>query len=81
MSPENEMHVNNILMNTKKLNVSDVNECAENSNLCENGDCVNLSPLYRCDCAQGYSGQHCEIGTGQRRQSKAVSVFAQKYNP
>lgn len=41
----------------------DINECADNSNACRNGFCVNLSGTYRCDCYDGfkpsYDGKQC----------------------
>jgi len=27
-----------------------------------NGICVNTEGSYRCNCTEGYGGQHCEIG-------------------
>ena len=32
----------------------DVNECVENSRICQNGLCVNVIGGYRCQCAAGY---------------------------
>lgn len=32
----------------------DINECATNSGLCQNGYCVNLRGGYRCDCLDGF---------------------------
>ncbi|XP_025412034.1 fibrillin-2-like isoform X2 [Sipha flava] len=41
----------------------DINECAENPNICQNGFCVNLSGTYKCDCYDGfkasYDGRQC----------------------
>lgn len=41
----------------------DINECAENPNLCQNGYCVNLPGTYKCDCYDGfkssYDGKQC----------------------
>ena len=42
---------------------SDINECAVNPNICENGACENLKGDYRCVCNNGYqvdaSGRIC----------------------
>jgi hypothetical protein len=32
----------------------DINECAQNSNICTNGACENLLGTYRCICNHGY---------------------------
>lgn len=32
----------------------DINECATNNGLCQNGYCVNLRGGYRCDCFDGF---------------------------
>lgn len=41
----------------------DINECALNPGLCQNGHCVNLQGSYRCDCFEGfepsYDRRHC----------------------
>ena len=40
---------------------SDIDECA--SNLCDNGGtCDDLVNGYRCQCADGYTGEQCKIG-------------------
>lgn len=43
---------------------ADSDECAENSNLCESGHCLNLPGGYRCDCDMGFiataDGKACE---------------------
>jgi len=47
----------------------DIDECAENANVCQNGFCENLPGTYRCDCHDGfkpsYDGKQC-IGTLRR---------------
>lgn len=41
--------------------ISDVNECINSP--CQNsGKCVNFNGGYRCDCAQGFTGKHCDQG-------------------
>ena len=41
--------------------LADVDECQTNP--CQNGgSCVNLKGSYRCDCAKGFTGKHCEQG-------------------
>lgn len=41
----------------------DVDECANDPNLCKHGTCVNLLGNYRCDCFDGYKSsvdnKHC----------------------
>lgn len=36
----------------------DINECAVNPALCQNGHCINLQGSYRCDCFEGYEPSH-----------------------
>lgn len=42
---------------------NDINECAQNPNICQNGACENLISTYRCICNPGYevddSGKIC----------------------
>lgn len=32
----------------------DINECADNPDLCKNGKCINTDGSFRCDCLPGY---------------------------
>ena len=41
--------------------VPDVDEC-KNSPCKNGGKCTNLMGSYRCDCAQGFTGKHCDQG-------------------
>lgn len=34
---------------------ADIDECAENINLCENGQCLNVPGAYRCECEMGFT--------------------------
>jgi len=34
--------------------LADINECAQNPNICINGGCENLMGTYRCICDNGY---------------------------
>lgn len=44
----------------------DIDECAENSSLCNTGTCNNLSPKYECLCDNtGYTGEHCEVDVNE----------------
>lgn len=36
------------------LCATDINECAQNPNICINGGCENLMGTYRCICDNGY---------------------------
>ena len=35
--------------------ISDMDECADNVNLCENGGCVNAEGGYSCQCNEGFT--------------------------
>lgn len=35
--------------------VPDMDECADNVNLCENGQCLNAPGGYRCECEMGFT--------------------------
>jgi len=43
---------------------TDLDECSENLNLCENGQCLNAPGGYRCECDMGFlpspDGKACE---------------------
>lgn len=42
---------------------ADVNECL-NLTICHNGgECINKVGSYACSCKEGWTGQHCHIGT------------------
>jgi len=45
------------------LYLADMNECAMNPEICQNGACENLDGSYRCICNPGYrvdqSGKRC----------------------
>lgn len=34
--------------------LTDINECAQNPNICQNGACENLMGTHRCICNPGY---------------------------
>lgn len=34
---------------------TDMDECADNVNLCENGQCLNAPGGYRCECEMGFT--------------------------
>lgn len=54
-------HINTYLLNTYSL--LDINECALDPDICQNGICENLRGSYRCICNIGYesdtSGKTC----------------------
>lgn len=39
---------------------ADIDECASNNPCSADSVCINLVPLYRCNCGAGFSGDHCE---------------------
>lgn len=43
--------------------ITDINECAQNPNICQNGACENMMGSHRCICNPGYeadvSGKLC----------------------
>lgn len=40
----------------------DVNECMGKNPCVNNGTCSNTRGSYRCSCASGWTGKHCEEG-------------------
>ncbi|XP_070303819.1 neurogenic locus notch homolog protein 2 [Salvelinus sp. IW2-2015] len=41
--------------------LNDTDECAASAPVCQNqGACVNTPGSYRCNCAPGFTGRHCE---------------------
>ena len=52
------MNRNYVCVNTE---FTEIDECA--SNPCQNGStCTDLRAGYTCNCVEGYTGLHCEIG-------------------
>ena len=48
--------INNVwLFNAFICSLSDMDECADNVNLCENGQCLNAPGGYRCECEMGFT--------------------------
>lgn len=50
------------------ITIADSDECAENSNLCENGHCLNMPGGFRCECDMGFFPTH----DGKACEGKAV---------
>ena len=51
----------------------DVNECTQN--ICENGaTCNNFDGGYSCNCAFGWSGDHCNIGKYLRQKTIRIVI-------
>ena len=36
------------------FNCTDINECLDEPNLCENGACINTDGSFSCDCQKGF---------------------------
>lgn len=60
----------------------DINECALDPDICQNGICENLKGSYRCMCNIGYesdtSGKNCvgeSAGVGPATKTKKLTVF------
>lgn len=65
------IHINYLHRNRMHLQLKwllslflDIDECSENVNLCENGQCLNAPGGYRCECDMGFlpsvDGKACE---------------------
>lgn len=56
-----------------------MDECADNVNLCENGQCLNAPGGYRCECEMGFTptedSKACEGATPILQCSLLFSVF------
>lgn len=39
----------------------DVDECEEDDDLCNTGDCINTEGSYYCMCDEEHAGKHCEV--------------------
>lgn len=52
----------------------DINDCE--SNPCENGGtCIDKVSVYKCICADGWEGDHCEISESHLSRLLARFVF------
>lgn len=51
----NISHASVLYVTTYLRSVSDMDECADNVNLCENGQCLNAPGGYRCECEMGFT--------------------------
>lgn len=68
------------------MSLSDMDECADNVNLCENGQCLNAPGGYRCECEMGFTptedskacqgaARHCFFQTGGVKKTKTQTVL------
>lgn len=73
-------HCSGVLLFMLFLASTDINECALDPDICQNGVCENMLRTYKCTCNEGYevdlSGRSCIGGDGP-----LVALLFQKSKP
>lgn len=60
---------------SKNLVSADVAECSEQNDVCQQGNCVEKSGDYHCNCYFGFAGRKCDKGEPLLRKKKQFSVM------
>lgn len=54
---------------------ADIDECEDNPNICDGGQCTNIPGEYRCLCYDGFMASE-DMKTCVGKQRKQISIFS-----